>query len=474
MLAAYGVDELEDDPELLGIVRLAAHLCETPSAIVSLVGDDLVRLLAREGIDARETPRSVSFCTHVMTAGGVMEIPDATQNAQFSESPLVTGEPHIRFYAGQPLLSDDDVPLGSLCVIDTAPRPGGLSGLQREGLEVLAQAVMRRLNARRADLAARAELERSEAHLRALTDSIPAIAWSADAAGNFDYFNKRLLDFTGRAESYQDEVLHPEERERAVATWKRSLETGEPYEIEHRLRRHDGEYRWMISRAVPVRDGDGGIVRWFGAAADIHDLHAMAESRDLLARELSHRIKNIFAVVCGLIALSVRKNPEHAPFAEDLTGRIRALGRAHDFVRPSVEQPGNLKGLLYELFAPYGSGENGRVRVEGYDLPIDSRIATPLALVFHELATNSAKYGALSTGGGHVDLEICDAEEKVRFFWREIGGPPPRSDIGEAQGFGTRLVDTSVAGQLAGRWDRHWRKDGLLVELEIPKKVLAA
>ena len=110
--------------------------------------------------------------------------------------------------------------------------------------------------------------------------------------------------------------------------------TGEIYEVEHRLCRHDGEYRWMIGRAVPVRDSAGEIVRWFGTAVDIHELYAASESRDLLAKELSHRIKNIFAVVSGPDLAVGAQAARSAEFGKELIGTIRALGRAHDYVRP--------------------------------------------------------------------------------------------------------------------------------------------
>src|SRR5690606_24287425 len=116
---------------------------------------------------------------------------------RFAANPLVTGEPHIRFYAGQPLFSEEGVPLGTLCVIDTVARPDGLTAFQREGLEVLGQTVMRRLRSRRHSTAARREFEQRETLLHALADSIPAIAWSADGAGNFDYFNRQMIEFTG-------------------------------------------------------------------------------------------------------------------------------------------------------------------------------------------------------------------------------------------------------------------------------------
>jgi two-component sensor histidine kinase len=131
-----------------------------------------------------------------------------------------------------------------------------------------------------------------------------------------------------------------------------------------------------------------------------------------------------------------------------------------------------LCSLLEELFAPYGSGDGARVKVSGDDLPINSRTATPLALVFHELATNSAKYGALASGEGVVALKITDTGKTVKLIWRETGGKAPKK--APKDGFGSRLVEMSVSGQLGGSWERRFEDDGLVVELALPKATIAA
>ena len=214
---------------------------------------------------------------------------------------------------------------------------------------------------------------------------------------------------------------------------------------------------------MPVRDADGRIVRWFGTAVDIHDLYAVSESRDLLAKELSHRIKNIFAVVSGLISMSVRKHPEvqglrrgadrHDPGARP-RARLRPPGRGQAAHRACT-------ACSTDLFSPYGSGEQARVAVSGDDVTISARAATPLALVFHELATNSAKYGALSADEGAVDLSIADEGKTLLLRWVERGGPPAKRNPKE--GFGSRLVEMSVTGQLGGSWERRFEhgRDGL-------------
>ena len=472
VMASFGCDALQDDPELQAIARFAARLCEAPIGLVSMVERDRQCFLGRVGIDLLESPRDISFCAHAMLVDGAMEVPDATLDPRFADNPFVTGEPGIRFYAGHALTSEEGSPLGSLSVIDTKPRAEGLTDFQREGLAVLAQAVMRRLSARREALAAEKELLAREAQFRTLADSIPAIAWSADAEGNFEYFNKRMVEFTGDPDDKEGKSFHPDDWPKANAAWQHSLRTGEIYEIEHRLRRHDGQYRWMMSRAVPVRAEDGRIVRWFGTAVDIHDLYEMAETRELMAKELSHRIKNIFAVVSGLISLSIRRRPEVKEFGDELIATIRALGRAHDYVRGADgERRTTLHGVLEDLFKPYGANDASRVTVRGDDTPISARAATPLALVFHELATNSAKYGALSTGDDSVELTITDKGDTLLLHWEESCCPPEEGV--SIEGFGSRLVEMSVTGQLGGSWDRRFEADGLVCDLTVSKAAIA-
>jgi PAS domain S-box-containing protein len=470
----YGIDSLQDDPELAGITRFAAHLFDVPISLVSLLVGDTQHFLARQGTEQTENPRSISFCSHAMLQDSIMEVRDATIDDRFAENPLVIGEPRIRYYAGRPLVSQEGVPLGALCVVGPDARPAGMTTLQREGLEVLGQAVMRRLQGRREQLAAMAELEQREALQRALLDSIPAIAWSADGEGNFDYFNRQLLEFTGDDTSHVDGgAIHPDDFALANAHWRECLQSGATYEIQHRVRRHDGVYRWMMARAVPVLGPDGRPVRWFGTAVDVHDAHELSESRDLLARELSHRIKNIFAVVASLVSLSMRKRPEYREFGEELIDTIRALGRAHDYVRPAGgERRTSLHDMLEDLFSPYRIGGTARVAVHGDDTRIAGRAATPLALVFHELATNSAKYGALSSDDGTIDLSIADRGDKVLLRWLERGGPPPRSE--PKAGFGSRLVEISLTGQLAGSWERRFEPEGLVCELVVSKAAIAS
>jgi PAS domain S-box-containing protein len=306
---------------------------------------------------------------------------------------------------------------------------------------------------------------------------MPQMVWSTQPDGAHDYYNAQWYAFTGVPEGSTDGegwngMFHPDDQERAWARWRHSLATGEQYEIEYRLRHHSGAYRWTLGRALPVRDDDGTIVRWVGTCTDIHDQKETAQQNEILSRELSHRIKNIFAVLSGLIGLSARQNPEVKGFAAKLQARMAALGRAHDYVRPHSEVsarhegPSTLKRLLTELLSPYPAMDEGRLTIDGEDTAVDDRTATPIGLVFHELATNSAKYGALSAAAGTVRLVSHIRDGRIRLTWEESGGPPI-VETPELNGFGTRLTDISIVQQLGGTLKRDWRREGLIVEIDL-------
>lgn len=473
VFAPYGIDELVDDEELSAICRFAAQLCNAPTALVSLVDEQKQRFLVRTGIEARETPRSTSFCAHAMLEHGLTIVPDATLDERFRDFSLVVGPQHIRFYAGAPLVSPEGIPLGSLCVIDYQPRPDGLTPLQHQGLEVLAQAVMCRLGVRREGLARELELSETSRRFAMVADNIPDIAFSCTADLQFDFYNRRWQEFTGEEPPVDTDgwrpFIHGDEHDDAFGRWDIATENGQPFESEYRMKHASGGWRWVLSRAVPVRDASGTIERWFGTVTDVEAQRLVSDQRDLLARELSHRIKNIFAVISSLVALRSRQYPDAQPFAEDLSDTIAALGRAHDYVRPLGGRHGDrLRGLLEDLLRPYEDDAAGRVQFIGDDCHLGERATTPLALVFHELATNSAKYGALSVPGGTVTVTtaIERAAGQVRICWEERGGPAPQ--VTGDEGFGSRLVRLAVQGQLRGSLDRHFLETGVMVEVQAP------
>ncbi len=482
VMAAYGLDRLTEDDELQRTVEFAARLCDAPIALASLVEEERQRFIARSGLEVDETPRSCSLCADAMLGTATMVIPDTHADPRFADNLLVTGDPHIRFYAGAPLVSVEGAPLGALCVIDIKPRPEGLTLLQQEGLELLARSVMQRLQTRRQDLYAMGAIRQREQELRHMLDSVPGIAWSARADGLFDMFNARWGEITGAmppatVEGWEP-FVHPDDWPTLRKHWKGAFEGNLLHAEEWRMRQADGSYRWVLARAVPVMDEGETVPRWFGTTVDIDDNHRLSEARDLLANELSHRIKNIFAVVASLITMRARNEGEAVQsFASDITDTIRALGTAHDYVRPiDTRSNDSLKEMLRELLAPYQDSSGERIVVEGDSVAIGSRAATPLALIFHELATNAAKYGAFDKPGGRAIVRIgTEGEapeqwlclswiEQVPDFVPPQGEPKP--------GFGSRLIQMAVTSQLRGTFAREYLADGLRMDMRVPVDAL--
>jgi PAS domain S-box-containing protein len=322
-------------------------------------------------------------------------------------------------------------------------------------------------------IATKNALRESDARFETLADALPHMVWSTLPDGYHDYYNARWYEFTGVPPGSTDGeawngMFHPEDQDRAWEKWRECLATGRPYEIEYRLRHRSGEYRWTLGRAMPMRDDQERIIRWIGTCTDIHDAKQTAAQNEILSRELSHRIKNIFAVIGGLIGLSARSEPGQKPFARQLQERVAALGRAHEFVRPHSSHsaprqfPGRLHGVIREILAPYPALTDGRIRIEGDDAAIDDRGATPLGLLVHELATNASKYGSLSVATGEVRVTTKVRNGQVQLRWGESGGPPIVGAPKET-GFGTMLSELSIVQQLGGTIEREWSPGGLAV-----------
>lgn len=220
--------------------------------------------------------------------------------------------------------------------------------------------------------------------------------------------------------------------------------------------------------ALPVRGSHGEITRWYGTATDIEESKALEMERELVAHELDHRIRNLFALVNSLVTLSVREDAAFAPFADRLRHRLLALHRAHEFIRgraPIYEGATSVQALARAILAPYD--DNGRIVVQGDDAMLQDHLVTPLALIFHELATNSAKYGALACDGGTLSLRFLCGNGRIMLAWVEtaVAAPGAKTDGG---GFGSKLLTQTIECQLKGKFSRALAVGGLSLEIEIP------
>lgn len=226
----------------------------------------------------------------------------------------------------------------------------------------------------------------------------------------------------------------------------------------------------------PVFDPKGLPVQVVAVSRDITDRRRIEEENALLALELAHRIKNMFAVVDGVISMSARATPDANLFAAALRDRLSGLGRAITYVMPpeisglDVGGRYTLHGLLHVLLAPYGDveGSHRRVLIEGDDVPVGRSAATSVALFANELATNALKYGALSLPHGRVEVVIRTLDHCVDLTWSEqrTGDIAPGA-IDAVAGFGATLLDNAIVRQLDGSLSREWAADGLIVRIRL-------
>ncbi|WP_439924436.1 sensor histidine kinase [Nitrobacter sp. JJSN] len=211
----------------------------------------------------------------------------------------------------------------------------------------------------------------------------------------------------------------------------------------------------------------------------LDQLRHLATEREIVANELDHRIKNLFALVNGLISLSVRGKPEMKPLADTLRSRLVALHHAHGLIRTgnaSSGPPGgfaSLKELIRTLLRPYEGAEDKHVVVDGDDVFINGGTVTSLALVFHELATNSTKHGALSDLDGALSVRISRDIDDLRVMWTERA--PVTTDYSDAadSGFGSKLLDLTINEQLQGSYVRTWTVGGMDIEIILPGKLFS-
>lgn len=315
--------------------------------------------------------------------------------------------------------------------------------------------------------------------LRRAIDAAGVALWSWDVDSDRLTMDERgfaLWDVGPQGEiTFEDLSLkiHPADRDRVHAAFSATRAVIGRYEIDFRILCGE-EVRWISTRG---QGDDAGIVGsvMFGIFLDVTGRKHAEEAHELLAGEMSHRVKNLLAIASSLTFITSRGTTSATEMARDLTGRLAALGRAHDLVRPNTNKDAKaalVGDLISVLLAPYDDmgAFSGRIRVSVPRIAAGEAAATNLALIVHELATNSMKYGALSVGTGTLEVTCSGEGSNVTLVWTERGGPPVvRPD--EA-GFGSTLI-TRMAEQLGGPLVPDWSSEGLIVKLNMKKDRLA-
>ena len=259
-------------------------------------------------------------------------------------------------------------------------------------------------------------------------------------------------------------LIHPEDWQRLQRMLQGFSGDGEAHQTEFRMRRPNGEVRWCMGTAAARVDAAGRIVRVSGVTVDITDRKRTEERQALLAREVDHRARNALAVVQSIVRLTRADTIDG--YVDAVEGRIGALARAHTLLSQSRWEGADLAMLIDEELAPYRTGEPGRIRSGGPPVSLDPRTAQTIALAVHELATNAAKYGALSSLSGRVGIAWELKPGSLSLHWTETGGPSVRSPA--ARGFGIKVIASSVEAQLGGKARFDWRPEGVHCTLTLP------
>ena len=284
------------------------------------------------------------------------------------------------------------------------------------------------------------------------------------------------LDPKGRsplvADAEYSDLILPEDQaaHRARRAAMRDAPDASRFAAEYRIRRADtGEVRWISSRGEYLRNASGRAVLVRGTNHDVTERKAAEERQALLMREVDHRAKNALAVVQAVLRLTPRDDAQ--TYAQAVEGRISALARAQTLLSRDRWSGADLRTLLEGELAPF-RGSSQRVLLFGPAVALPPGAAQPLAMAAHELATNALKHGALSVAEGsvtiHWKLEKSEvAGTLLKLCWTETGGPAVTRPPGR-RGFGTRVLDGTVRGQLGGRVALAWEAAGLICEMTVP------
>jgi PAS domain S-box-containing protein len=272
-LEKYAILDTLPEQALDDLTALAAQICGTPIAMISLVDEHRQWFKSKVGLDVTETARDISFCGHAVHQQDLFIVPDATLDERFVDNPLVTGNPNIRFYAGAPLINPEDATLGALCVIDHVPRI--LTPAQEQALRVLSRQVMTHFELHRQSR----ELIESERKFRQVAENITDVLWvTSPDLNQVHYVSAAYEQIWGR--TTKDLYTHPhqwfdsillEDRKHVFEAFATLMKDVPGVSVEYRIGRLDGTIRWIHDRGFQVRDDRGLLVRLSGIASDITD-----------------------------------------------------------------------------------------------------------------------------------------------------------------------------------------------------------
>jgi len=321
--------------------------------------------------------------------------------------------------------------------------------------------------------AAELALRESEARLAATYNHAPVGIAEVDCNGRFLTTNEQFTVITGysieelRSRTLFD-ITYPDDVERDRVLFREQW-AGERdrYTLEKRYVRRDGSIIWIELSASIVRGGNGAEPFGVRIVREITDRKRVEEQQHLLATELNHRVKNTLAVVQGLAHQTFKSDIVPVDLMRAFEGRLSALAAAHDLLIRRNWQAAPITAMISEALMPFHT-DGHRFTVRGPEISLTASATVNLALGIHELATNAAKYGALSHPRGQVEILWCTVDGELRLTWREYGGPQVVQPV--SRGFGTRLLERALARDLGGTVDVEFDPAGVTCTVVAPLK----
>lgn len=262
--------------------------------------------------------------------------------------------------------------------------------------------------------------------------------------------------------------VHPDDRARRQAAIDRAIATGEEFEVEYRIFKPDDQVGWVLARGRAAFE-NGRAVRLAGVSLDITDRKQAEEHQRLLLDELNHRVKNTLASVQSIAMQTLRHAETPAAFNETFIERIHALARAHELLTEASWEGASLTEVIERTLRVHlADCDHRQVAVAGPQVRLGPNAAVTLNMVFHELAANATKYGALSTPGGRVDVawEAAPDRDAIIMHWRESDGPPVAEP--RRRGFGSRLIERGLTREMGGEARMDFLPAGLRCHIRLP------
>lgn len=314
-------------------------------------------------------------------------------------------------------------------------------------------------------------LRESNQRFRIMADAAPVLIWITDHAGHSVYFNKPWLDFRGRpmADECRDgwqSALHADDLGRPLAACREAVAARRAFASELRLRRHDGEHRWMLTNAIPMFLTDGVFAGYIATCVDITERKRDEERQRLMMTELDHRVKNSLTSVLSLAEQTLRSASSLGEFREAFLGRLHAMAHTHEALAHNKWEGIRLDEAARVTLNAFRQQDPARLEIEGEPIILPARAALPISLTLHELATNAVKYGALSNPSGRVELRWKRVEGSVHVSWVESGGPSVKTPT--AEGMGSKLIQGLIRFELGGEVEMDYQTDGFRCRIRLP------